>query len=96
MNGRGPAARHTCTALATIHCAQGREGKPRTKRCPACRAPWMIETGWWGVFRWRGDGRYRLEDAVATRARRYDADRRAYGNRDLVVRFVADRVGAQQ
>lgn len=48
------------------------------------RAPWMADIPKpppkkvvYAVLPWRGDGRYKLDQAVATYRRRFDADRRA-------------------
>lgn len=48
------------------------------------RAPWMVEIGFpppkktptvFGVFVWRGDGMYRIGDAIRVFKRRFAADR---------------------
>ncbi len=65
------ARRHYCehqdnpaAGLSTFH-TRG-NGKPRTKRCTYCGGRLVEVTGLWGVFEWRGDGRYRLADAIRT------------------------------
>ena len=67
-------------------------GKPRSKRCTYCRGPFVTEFGLWGVFGWRGDGRYPREAAERTFTRELAAedwrlDHAGAGN-SLVVRWI--------
>ena len=73
MNRPALASRHYCSLRdrpgqrSSLHTAGN--GKPRSKTCTYCRGPLTTETGLWGVFEWRGDGRYRREAAEKTFAR---------------------------
>jgi hypothetical protein len=54
---------------------------PAVKRCPGCGGALYRISVQWGVWEHRGDGRYRLADAVklyATRAGAESAAERAY------------------
>ena len=48
----------------------------------------MVTEGVYGVFEWRGDGRYPIADAVSTHEREAAAEREASKDDRLVVRFV--------
>jgi hypothetical protein len=67
------------------------------------RAPWMVETGFpppkkaptvFGIFVWRGDGRYRIENAIRTFKRRFAADR--FAEKDLTGTWVVREVDAPE
>jgi hypothetical protein len=58
--------------LSGLHAAGN--GKPRSKTCTYCRGQLVTETGLWGVFEWRGDGRYRREAAENTFTRELAAE----------------------
>jgi hypothetical protein len=99
--------RHWCvsrdsagTTWAQFHTAG--YGRPRSARCTYCRGELVTETGLHCVLAWRGDGRYRLGDAVSTHAspvaaerareKAYDAARARFGygseETNLVVRWI--------
>ena len=83
------AHRHQCLSNASEHhCSKG-EGKGPAK-CRYCGGRILIRTGTWGVFVWRGDGRYPLAAAVRTFGRLSAAENyvRRSGNESLVERFV--------
>ena len=73
-------------------------GIPSARRaretCPRCGGATFLQVGTYALVPWRGDGRYRLEQAVRTYAREGAADRAArvaYDEGDprgLVVRFI--------
>jgi hypothetical protein len=82
---------HSCMYGSTSQCRRNVAGKPKSKKCPGCGGHWLIQEGMFGVFTWRGDGRYRLEDAHAT----YSSEKLAYRrittglNPTWVVRFIS-------
>lgn len=80
------AFRYWCPARVSAHCQHG-TGKPRAAKCHRCGSEFLVQAGIWGVFEWRGDGRYRLEDAASTYVRLASAEKARKG--DQVVRFVA-------
>lgn len=57
-------------ANVSAHCTAPTSRKPTTKRCPGCGAEFVVRVGTYAVVPWRGDGRYSLDQAVATRASR--------------------------
>ena len=73
-------------------------GVPSARRaretCPRCGGATFVQVGTYALLPWRGDGRYRLGQAVKTYAREGVADRAARlaydegDTRDLVVRFL--------
>lgn len=79
--------RHYCTSGSGYPHTSG-DGAAKRKKCAYCGGAIVIQPGVYGVFVWRGDGRYRLDDAVATFARERTAD--AYTARDgrYVVRWL--------
>ena len=83
--------RHKCSSQSSpCFCTRG-NGKPRRKACKHCGASLYVESGVWAAIPWRGDGRYRVEDAVSTH-RNEDAARRvvdADPGLALVVRFLS-------
>lgn len=81
--------RHYCTSGSGYPHTSG-DGAPKRKKCAYCGGTLATMTGVYGVFVWRGDGRYRIADAVATFARETRAD--AYTARDerYVVRWIVD------
>ncbi len=82
------ATEHSCSSAQFAHCPVHQPGKPKTKKCPNCGAVWATHTGTYAVVKWRGDGRYSVEEAVATYARAGAAQRRANEDGLLVVRFL--------
>ncbi len=83
------ATEHSCSSAQFAHCKVNQPGKPKTKKCPNCGSVWAVHVGTYAVVVWRGDGRYRVEDAVATYARQAAAERRAKQDENLVVRFLS-------
>lgn len=82
------AVRHRCaSSLGSVHCTRG-NGRPTRQTCRHCRGILLIEKGLWGVFVWRGDGRYRLEDAISTATREAVAERRCTEENQHVVRWI--------
>lgn len=55
--------RYQCEHRRTMHCDQG-TGKPTRKRCRSCGGQFLVWRGRWAVFVWRGDGNYRIADAL--------------------------------
>lgn len=85
-----PATRHEC-----IHRGQlgygvhdSGSGQPKRKKCRYCGGGFSILTGWYCVFVWRGDGRYRIEDAVSVHNRESLADTAASRDSSHVVRWI--------
>lgn len=77
---RKPAARHYCRmrdypGSGSQHTAG--DGTPTRRFCAGCHGELVTEHGLWGVFRWRGDGRYPWEDAICTYTRAGLASERA-------------------
>jgi hypothetical protein len=66
------------------------DGKPPRKRCRYCKGELVSQAGTYGVFTWRGDGRYPLADAHATFPRESTADRYATRDTTYVVRWLVD------
>lgn len=85
------ALQHTCLARATNACLGA--VKPRTRKgtkvCPGCASPVLTERGLYAVVAHRGDGRYDLDDAEATRVTKKAAERvrETFGDTH-VVRFL--------
>lgn len=73
-----------CPYLVTAHCV--RHLQERRKLCPGCKGRLVERVVDFGVFVWRGDGRYRREDALWVYGRELDALKRATREDDLVVR----------
>lgn len=83
--------RHKCSAQASPYFCTSGNGKPSRKACKHCGGSFYVESGVWVAIPWRGDGRYRVEDAVSTH-RNEDAARSvvdADPNMTLVVRFLS-------
>ena len=65
--------------------------------CPRCGGMTFVQVGTYALLPWRGDGRYRLEQAVKTYASESAADRAARAAyeasdpRGLVVRFIVKK-----
>jgi hypothetical protein len=83
------AFRYGCSLRISVHCERGRGRAPRCK-CRYCGGLLRTASGIYGVFTWRGDGRYRLEDAHATYIQEGAADRFAARCSEHVVRFITD------
>lgn len=66
------------------------DGAPKRKKCAYCGGVVITEAGTYGVFAWRGDGRYRPVDAVKTFTTRRAADKFADANptSGLVSRWI--------
>jgi hypothetical protein len=89
------AIRHLCphandTGLSFQH-THG-NGAPKRKKCAYCGGVLYTITGLWGVFTWRGDGRYFHDGAHETFASEVKADAYATTNDTYVVRWLPDRV----
>lgn len=80
------AIRHQCSLRVTDRCAQGSGRGPA--KCRGCGGAVYRQEGVYGVFTWRGDGKYRIEDAHATYQTERAAERRLVENENWVVRFV--------
>lgn len=82
-------AEHSCPLRVSAHCTPPTSGRPKRAKCPACSAALVTHEGTYAVVAWRGDGRYDLDQAVATHAREATARRRAERQGpDYVVRFL--------
>jgi hypothetical protein len=81
------ATRYRCPLQVTAQC-WGDQSKRKT--CPGCGARQYALHGRWGVFTWRGDGRYPESDAHATYVRESAAE--AFAEREgpgsYVVRWI--------
>lgn len=65
MTDTRPITRHyVCSLRPSVHCTVG-EGKPRVAKCRYCGGQLLLSDRWWGLFIWRGDGRYVAEDALS-------------------------------
>ncbi len=82
------ATEHRCMLARFAACTGPTSGQPKRKKCPGCGAAFIVSQGTYAVVVWRGDGRYRVEDAIATYAREATALRRAAQDDRLVVRFL--------
>ena len=80
------AKRHECVTNMSVHCTKG-SGVPKRRKCAWCGSGFLVEEGVYGVFEWRGDGRYKLEDAKRVYQSRLAADK-FIGGRALVSRFI--------
>lgn len=80
------ASRHYCPLRASVvRCVGVTSGKgPASGKCKGCGAPLTVERGLHGVYLWRGDGRYRVEEALALCATEAHAERVA--DRETVAR----------
>lgn len=81
-----PATRFECPTDGVGH--DRGDGRPPRKACRRCGAAFMIRRGWFGVFPYRADGRYRWSDAIGAYARRKPADLCASLDDTYVVRFL--------
>lgn len=79
---------HRCQSARFAACTGPTSGRPTRKNCPGCGSAFIVSQGTYAVIVWRGDGRYRVEDAVATYARKPAAERRSRQDETLVVRFL--------
>ena len=85
---RKPATRYRCLLDISVHCTKG-HGKPTRKKCAHCGGSLFVEYGLWGVFTWRGDGRYPERKAYHTSTSHTRANRWALNKgADLVVRWI--------
>lgn len=81
------AKRHYCQHFGTSGRHDVGPGKgPR--KCRTCGGAIRIMEGVYGVFVWRGDGRYPLADAVKTFTVEAAAERHTTKDERYVVRFV--------
>lgn len=82
---RSIATRYRCPLQVTAQCWGD---KSKRASCPGCGARLHTLTGLWGVFTWRGDGRYRAEDAHRTYVRKSAADAATKTDQTWVVRWI--------
>lgn len=90
------ATAHRCSLNVTPQCI-GSDVKPGKgpRKCPGCGGSLILFTGRWGVFRWRGDGQYRADDAVKASTVKRAAEAYALANgADLVVRWITESIAA--
>lgn len=80
---------HRCQSARFAACTGPTSGHPRRKKCPGCGSSFIVSQGTYAVVVWRGDGRYYLDQSVATYARADAAQRRADQADNLVVRFLS-------
>lgn len=93
-----PTQRHYCTAFAYPSAGFSKfhttgDGKPRRKQCAYCGGSLLVETGWWGVFQWRGElASYRFEDSLKILRSKTKADdyARQQAHDNLIVRWVSE------
>lgn len=78
------ATRYSCLYQGTVRC--GGDQSKRAK-CKYCHSTMFVQRGLWGVYTWRGDGRYLQADAHRTFVRLSAADRFASAN-DYVTRWI--------
>ena len=86
---------HSCLYGGSHRCQSAHHsGKPTTKKCRDCGGQWFVLQGAYGVFTWRGDGRYRVEAAHATFASEARAQALAdqHPRDNWVVRFLPESV----
>jgi hypothetical protein len=82
------AYRHRCSLDISVHCAKG-PGKPTRKKCRHCGGRFVVESGVYGVFRWRGDGDYPESRAVSLHAGQAAADHAAQtAGEEFVSRWI--------
>jgi hypothetical protein len=82
------AYRNRCSLNISPMCAKG-PGKPKTKKCRHCGGRFVVESGIYGVFRWRGDGDYPESQAVSLHAGQATADRAAQeAGKEFVSRWI--------
>lgn len=80
--------RHYCTAGSSYPHTSG-DGAAKRKKCAYCGGRLAVQHGCYGVFVWRGDGRYRAESAVALFAREGRAEAETAKDERYVVRWLA-------
>lgn len=89
--------RHNCQ-YGTFHPHTRGDGAPKRKKCAYCGGAVLTYAGTYGVFVWRGDGRYPLAEAVRTFERERAAETWAQRNSrkypdaagGLVVRWIPE------
>ena len=82
------AIRYRCLYEGTARC--GADQRKRAK-CQYCSGPMFEMHGAWGVFTWRGDGRYQQVEPHRTYTSKSAADRYAAAH-DYVTRWIAERL----
>lgn len=60
---------------------------PKCAKCKACGGSVYVQHGLWGVYTWRGDGRYMAVDEHRKFARKSAADKLAVAN-EWVTRWI--------
>jgi hypothetical protein len=88
------ASRYECSLMRESFAGSTHDsgnGKPPRQKCRGCGGRFTTYTGQWGVFVWRGDGRYYADNAISLHERERDAQRSAdrEPERELVVRWVS-------
>lgn len=81
------ATQHRCIHGVTPRCTRG-AGRPKRQKCAGCGGGFVVIEGVYGVFLWRGDGRYPITEAISTHEREAAAEREIKKDDRLVVRFV--------
>lgn len=79
--------RHYCTAGHYYPHTKG-DGAAKRKKCAHCGGRIDVQEGVYGVFVWRGDGRYRRENAERLFAREATADAFTTTDPRFVVRWL--------
>jgi hypothetical protein len=79
--------RHYCPAGRYYPHTNG-DGAPKRKKCAYCGSRIEVQEGVYGVFVWRGDGRYRRENAERLFAREAKADAYIAIDPRFVVRWL--------
>jgi len=79
--------RHYCAAGDGYPHASG-DGAPKRKKCAHCGGRLAVQLGCYGVFVWRGDGRYSRDNAVRLFAREARADAHTTTDPRYVVRWL--------
>lgn len=79
--------RHYCTSGDGYPHTSG-DGAAKRKKCAYCGGRIAVHEGAYGVFIWRGDGRYRQETAERLFARESAADAHTRTDPRYVVRWL--------
>lgn len=86
--GDRPAGRrHYCTSGSGYPHTSG-DGAAKRKKCAYCGARLAVQLGCYGVFVWRGDGRYSQTTAERLFARENAAEKHATTDPRYVVRWL--------
>lgn len=80
------ATRHRCSLRVSHQCSRGTGKGP--EKCRTCKGVMVRQIGLYGVFVWRGDGRYPEADALSMHRTEGAADKACEANESYVSRWL--------